>query len=243
MMYKFRKGDIDILVATDVASRGLDITDVSHVINYSIPQNPDSYIHRIGRTGRMGKSGIAITFVTPREFRQLKQIELSAKTKINKGKLPTIYDVKKAREQEILNEIDNALEIGKHTEYVPLVKELSNKYPLHDIAAAALSLMFSSIDVDEIEEIGKPDFSSKNNYARLFMTIGRNDKIKVGDIVKSIASGANISGKKIGNIKLFDKFSYVEVPYDLAEQVISSIDNAVIHGRKIRIQMAKGKKR
>ena len=243
MMYKFRKGDIDILVATDVAARGLDITDVSHVINYSIPQNPDSYIHRIGRTGRMGKSGIAITFVTPREFRQLKQIELSAKTKINKGKLPTIYDVKKAREQEILNEIDNALENGKHAEYVSLVLELSNKYPLHDIAAAALSLMFSSIDIDEIEEIGKPDFSSKNNYAKLFMTIGRNDKIKVGDIVKSIASGANIPGKKIGNIKLFDKFSYVEVPFDLAEQVISSIDNAVIHGRKIRIQLAKGKKR
>jgi ATP-dependent RNA helicase DeaD len=191
----------------------------------------------------MGKSGIAITFVTPREFRQLRQIELSAKTKINKAKLPTLDDVKKARKQEILSEIDHVIENKKHTEYISLVEELSDRYSLYDLAASAMSLVFSTIEIDEIEEIGKPDFSSKNNYAKLFMTIGKNDKIKVGDIVKSIASGANIPGKKIGNIKLFDKFSYVEVPYDLAEQVISSIDNAVIHGRKIRIQLAKGKKR
>ncbi|MBI4710746.1 MAG: DbpA RNA binding domain-containing protein, partial [Nitrospirae bacterium] len=242
MMYKFKKGDIDVLVATDVAARGLDIPDVSHVINYSIPQNPDSYIHRIGRTGRMGKPGIAITFVTPRELRQLRLIELSAKTKIKKAKLPTIADVKKAREQEVINEIDNVIENAKHLGFMDLTDELSKKYPLRDIAASALSLIFSDIEDEEIEEIGMPDLSSKNNYARLFMTIGRKDRVKVGDIVRSIASAAGIPGEKIGNIAIFDKFTFVEVPQNLAAKVIDSVDNAVIHGRKIRIQLAKAKK-
>ena len=243
VMDKFRKGDIDILVATDVASRGLDIPDVSHVVNYSIPQSPDSYIHRIGRTGRAGKSGIAITFVTPREFRQLKLIELSAKTKIKKAKLPTIAEVKKAREQGILNEIDYVIEKEKHTEYVSLVNELSGKYSLHDIAASALSLVFSNSGFEDVEEIGLPDLSSGKNNVRLFMTIGRMDNVKVSDIVRIIASGANIPGSKIGNIALFDKFSFVEVPRDIAEKVINSVDNTIMKGRKIRIQPARERKR
>ncbi len=243
MMGKFKKGDIDILVATDVAARGLDIPDVSHVVNYSIPQNPDGYIHRIGRTGRMGKSGIAITFVTPREFRQLRLIELSAKTKIKKAKLPTMADVKKAREQQILNEIDYIIEKEKHVEYIALVDELSNKYSLHDIAASALSLIFSDSEVEDVEEIGLPDLSSGKNNARLFMTVGRIDNVKVGDIVRTIATGANIPSSKIGNIALFDKFSFVEVPRDLAEKVINSVDNTMMNGKKIRIQPARERKR
>ncbi|MBI4699239.1 MAG: DEAD/DEAH box helicase, partial [Nitrospirae bacterium] len=243
MMDRFRKGDIDILVATDVAARGLDIPDVSHVINYSIPQNPDGYIHRIGRTGRAGKSGIAITFVTPREFRQLKNIEITAKTKIKKAKLPTIAEVKKAREQEILSEIDQIIENEKHIEYFALVDELSGKYSLHDIAASALGLILSNAEVEDVEEIGLPDLSSGKNMVRLFMTIGRKDNVKVGEIVKAIATGANIPGKKIGNIALFDKFSFVEVPHDIADKIIDAVDNTVMNGRRIRIQPARDRKR
>jgi len=243
MMHKFRKSDIDILVATDVAARGLDIPDVSHVINYSIPQNPDSYIHRIGRTGRMGKSGIAITFVTPRELRQLRLIELSAKTKIKKAKLPTIAEVKKAREQGIMNDIDYIIEKEKHAEYISLVNELSNKYSIQDIAASALSLAFSNSEVEDVEEIGLPDLSSGKNNVRLFMTIGRRDNVKVSDIVRTIAAGANIPGNKIGNIALFDKFSFVEVPHNIAEKVIKTVDNTIMYGRKIRIQPARERKR
>ncbi|MFV1977314.1 MAG: DEAD/DEAH box helicase, partial [Candidatus Scalindua sp.] len=238
MMDKFKKSDIEILVATDVAARGLDIPDVSHVINYSIPQHPDGYIHRIGRTARAGKSGIAITFVTPREHRQLRLIEQSAKTRIKKAKLPTRDEVKKAREQEVLKEIDYAIENEKHTEYISMVDELSGRYSIHAIAASALSLIFSDIEVDEIQETGLPHLSSKNNYVKLFMTVGRRDKVKVADIVKSIADGANIPGKKIGNIALFDKFTFVEIPQYLAERVIDSIDETIINGKKIRIQPA-----
>ncbi|HEB75538.1 MAG TPA: DEAD/DEAH box helicase [Nitrospirae bacterium] len=243
MMEKFKKGDIEILVATDVAARGLDITDVSHVVNYSIPQNPDSYIHRIGRTGRAGKSGIAITFVTPREYRQLRLIERSAKTRIEKAKLPTRDEVRRAREQEILDEIDDIIKDENHSGYLDMVDELSSRYPLRDIAASALSLIFSDIESDEDEDDAFTDgLSSAKNYVRLFMTVGKRDRVRVADIVRSIASGANIPGRKIGNIALFDKFSFVEIPRDLADRVISSVDNSVLNGRKIRVQPARAKK-
>src|SRR3990170_8039247 len=114
MMRRFKAGDIDILVATDVAARGLDIPDVSHVINFSIPQDPEGYIHRIGRTGRAGKSGIAITFVTPRQYRQLKLIEQSARTRIKKEKLPTREQVRKAKEEELATGIAELIKEGKH---------------------------------------------------------------------------------------------------------------------------------
>ncbi|MBC8414518.1 MAG: DEAD/DEAH box helicase [Nitrospira sp.] len=241
MLNKFKKGEVDILIATDVAARGLDIPDVSHVINFSIPQHTDSYIHRIGRTARAGKSGIAITFVTPREYRQLKLIERSAKTKITKAILPTRAEVMKIREQEVLSEVDAMYEENKHHDYMHLVEELSQKYTLQEIAASALGLIFSEIDVEEIEEVGMTSQSSSAGFTRLFITVGRRDEVKVADIVRAIAEGAGISGKKIGNIALFDKFSFVEIPANLVSKVVEGVDNTTLNGRKIRIQPARAR--
>ena len=142
-----------------------------------------------------------------------------------------------------MNEIDYIIEKEKHAEYISLVNELSNKYSINDIAASALSLAFSNSEVEDLEEIGLPDFSSGKNNVRLFMTIGRRDNVKVSDIVRTIAAGANIPGNKIGNIALFDKFSFVEVPYNIAEKVIKTVDNTIMYGRKIRIQPARERKR
>jgi ATP-dependent RNA helicase DeaD len=242
MMEKFKSGEIDILVATDVAARGLDIPDVSHVINYSIPQNPDGYIHRIGRTGRAGKSGIAITFVTPREYNQLRLIERSAKTTISKAKLPTKEEVIKAREKELLDDIKGVITKGNHRDHLSLAGELFQKYSPQDVAAAALSLIAGDLEVDDIDErerIGRP---SDGGTVRLFLTVGKKDKIKVGDLVKSISAGTNIPGKKIGNISLFDTFSFVEVPAHLADRVISSLNDVMLHGRRVRVQPARKRK-
>jgi ATP-dependent RNA helicase DeaD len=240
VMGKFKKGEIDILVATDVAARGLDIPDVSHVINYSIPQDPDGYIHRIGRTGRAGKSGIALTFVTPREYRQLRIIEQSAKTKIKKANLPTKDEVRQARAEEIISDLRNEISEGRHSKYLGFVEELSDGYSHQDIAAAALSVMLGDM-VDDIEEpCATP--GSRQGLVRLFMTIGRKDKIKVADIVRSISDEAGIPAKKIGNISLFDTFSFVEVPADLADRVISTINDIILHGRRVKVQHAKAKK-
>lgn len=240
IMRKFKKGDIDILVATDVAARGLDIPDVSHVINYSIPQDPEGYIHRIGRTGRAGKSGIAITFVTPRQYRQLRLIEQAAKTQIKKAKLPTKEQIQKAKNKQISNMIGDIINAGKHSRYNDLVKILMEKYKPEDIISAALCMLIDSQDTDEIESLEPSDsIRQKEDFIRLFMTIGKKDKIKVGDIVKSISVEAGIPGRKIGNIAIYDKFSFVEIPTNFADMVIHAVNDSILRGRKISVQRAK----
>jgi ATP-dependent RNA helicase DeaD len=236
VMNKFKRGMLDLLVATDVAARGLDIKDVTHVINYSIPQNPDSYVHRIGRTGRAGKSGIAITFVTPREYKHLRLIEKTAMTTIDKKKLPTQADVIKAREKNIAREISEIIEENKHAGYIPAVKDLSMHYGVDDIAAAAI---FSAYG--EIREQAVKEHFEKTGTARLFLTVGRKDNIQVADIVKSITAGANIPFHKIGKIDVFDKFTFVEVPQEISDKVIRSVNDIMMKGKRVKVQKARAR--
>jgi ATP-dependent RNA helicase DeaD len=238
VMEKFKKGKIDILIATDVAARGLDIKNVTHVINYSIPQNPESYIHRIGRTGRAGKSGIAITLVTPREYRHLRLIERTAKTTIDKKKLPSSKEVLKAKEKSIVKDITSVISENRHEGYINAVEGLfSEGHNASDIAAAALCLAYGEHKVAPMEEPHE-----RGGIARLFMTIGRKDKITVSDIVKAIAGGAKIPGSKIGKIDVHDAFTFVEVPADLADMVIHSLDDMMVRGRRVQVKQAKARK-
>ncbi len=235
VMGKFKSGMLEILVATDVAARGLDIKDVTHVINYSIPQNPDSYVHRIGRTGRAGKSGIAITFVTPREYRHLRLIEKTAMTKIDKKRLPSQEDVVKAREKNIFRDISQIIEEGSHSGYLRAVQELSDTHQPADIAAAALFAAFGELQERPVAE---PQYENRGNV-RLFMTVGRKDQINAADIVKSIASEAKIPFHKIGKIDVFDKFTFVEIPAEFSDKVIRSVNDIVMKGKRVKIQHAK----
>lgn len=152
VMNKFKGGTLDILVATDVAARGLDIKNVTHVINYGIPQNPDSYVHRIGRTGRAGESGIAITLITPREYRHLRLIERTARTIIDRKKLPSRADAVRAKEQNVVKEIAGIIKANRHAAYLQAVKELSGSYGSEDIAAAALYVAYGEIKDEPAEE-------------------------------------------------------------------------------------------
>ena len=240
VMDKFKKGSIDVLVATDVAARGLDIKNVTHVINYSIPQNPDNYIHRIGRTGRAGKSGIAITLVTPREYKHLRIIEKTARTTIDRKKLPSSQEVIKAKEKNIAKDISAVISQNKHLPYQTFIRELSGHFSFADIAAAAFHLAFGEAKEHPVEETPE-----RSGIVRLFMTIGRKDRVKVPDIIKSIALEANIPHRKIGKIDVFDKFTFVEVPAELADRVIRSVDDVIMMGRRVKIQQAqeKGHKR
>ncbi|MDA8172407.1 MAG: DEAD/DEAH box helicase [Nitrospiraceae bacterium] len=241
MMRKFKKGEIDILVATDVAARGLDVPDVSHVINFSIPQDPEGYIHRIGRTGRAGKPGIAITLVTPRQYRQLRLIEQSAKTLIRKEKLPGKAEVEKARQDDLAAGMEEIIAGGKHAALYPLADRLSEKHSARDIAAAAMHMVLGDVNIEEIEEIRSGYDEGKKDHIRLFMTIGRKDRIKVEDIVRSIAAEANIPVRKIGKIALYETFSFVEVPAGLADRVIGAVNDSIIKGRKVKIGPARKK--
>ncbi len=236
VMDRFRKGLLDILVATDVAARGLDIQNVTHVINYSIPQNPEGYIHRIGRTGRAGKSGMAITFVTPREYKHLRLIEKAARTTIDRKRLPSVEDVLKAKEKGIVKEISEIIKANRHACYIDVVNELSNFHGFGDIAAAALYAAFGEMKIEQAVE-----YPAKIGMSRLFMTIGKKDRVQVADIVKSIASEANIPYSKIGKIDVFDKFTFVEVPEELAEKVIKSVDDMMVKGKRVKVQQARAK--
>lgn len=239
VMDKFKKGDLDILVATDVAARGLDIPDVTHVVNFSIPQNPDAYVHRIGRTGRAGRSGIAITLVTPREYRQLRLIEKFAKTTINKAKLPTRDEVIKARERELVDAIEGTISEGGHSRFLSLIESLSGKYAPQDVAAAALSLVSEDVAVEDIDESDRQHSPADRSFTKLFMTIGRKDNVKVVDIVKSISAEANIPGRKIGKIAIHDTFSFVEVPANLADKIVGTLNDMMLKGRRISVQPAR----
>lgn len=192
VMNKFKGGMLDILVATDVAARGLDIKNVTHVINYGIPQNPDSYVHRIGRTGRAGESGIAITLITPREYRHLRLIERTARTVIDRKKLPSSADVVRAREQNIVRDISEIIKADRHTVYLQAVKELSNNYGFGDIAAAALCAAYSGIKEKPAEENYKNDEAGhafRPAYKR--GKIGAHDTLKSGALRKHIPFNKN----------------------------------------------------
>ncbi len=242
VMKKFREGKAEILIATDVAARGLDIDNVSHSINYDIPQDPESYVHRIGRTGRAGNKGTAMTFITPREFRQLKLIEKIAKTRIVRKTLPTALSVLERQKESIVSRMFTVLENGKLNDYRSILDELLEEHTAEDVALAALKLMQEGNKALAVEE--KPNFGNtgaKSGMVRLFINVGRQQKIKPEDIVRTIASEADISGKIIGTIKIFDKFTFVEVPEEEAEKVLSVMHKGSIKGHKINVEPAKAR--
>jgi len=141
IMGRFRDGSLDVLVATDVAARGLDIDHVSHVVNFDVPSDPDQYVHRIGRTGRAGREGVALTLVEPREHRQLRNIEAATKTKLKIARLPTVADLRDRRVELLRADLREALLAGDHDRLRGVVEPLTDEFDLVDIALAAVSLI------------------------------------------------------------------------------------------------------
>lgn len=245
VMRKFREGQVEILVATDVAARGLDIENVSHVINYDIPQDPESYVHRIGRTGRAGKAGIAMSFVVPREYRQLRLIEKTVNTRIKRLLLPTFEDVFERQKEVIIEKLVRTIQNGKLSHYRSIIEQMVD-YETMDVAAAALKVAFD-IEVTEekvsIDEVEFGNTGAEPGMVRLFMNIGRADEIRPQDLVRTIAEEAGIPGKIIGAIKIYDKFTFVEVPKEAAEKVLYSMHKNIIKGRRVHVEPAKVKNR
>ncbi|MBI5809784.1 MAG: DEAD/DEAH box helicase [Deltaproteobacteria bacterium] len=243
VLRKFRDSRIDVLVATDVAARGLDISDISHVVNFSIPQSPESYVHRVGRTGRAGKEGVAITFVTPREERQLRLIKAVSKANITRGKLPTKEEVMEGRFTSLKEKIQEFIDDKKFDIYLKLAERLSPDVSPVEAAAALLKFQLdgfgaggseTSAQTPSLDETG-----AAPGMARLFMTVGRLQNIKAGDIVNEISRKANIPRHVIKGVNIFDAFTYVDVPRDTAEKVIDIMHSSLIAGRKIAVAPAR----
>lgn len=217
---QFKKKRINVLVATDVAARGIDIIDLTHVINYSLPQDPESYVHRIGRTGRAGKEGTAITFITPEEYRKLTFIKRIAKTDIRKEKLPKIKDIINIKKSRIKASIENVITEQKMNEYEDIADDLLNSYNPKEILTALLKLSFQ-------DELAEKNYSpigdvliDKKGTTRLFVALGKFDKMNAGNIAKFIEHKTNVKSRNIRNIEVFDKFSFITVPFREAETIL-----------------------
>lgn len=239
VMRKFREGRVSVLVATDVAARGIDISNISHVINYSIPQNPESYVHRIGRTGRAGRKGVAITFVTPREDKKLRLMQAAAKTKIQRGRLMSDADVLSVRVKRLNEKIEEFMSDRRLDKYLKMIEKMAEDRNPLEIAAALLKFQFEGFGAGR-ESAPEPTATGASpNVARLFVTAGREQNIRPGDIVKLISEKAGIRNKDIGNIKISDKFTFVEVPQDSAGKVIDALQQSMLGGRRISVSRAR----
>jgi ATP-dependent RNA helicase DeaD len=191
VMIAFKSERERLLVATDVAARGLDISGVTHVINYDVPNSPDIYVHRIGRTGRVGRSGRAITFITPKQRRDLAAIERHAKTEIG----PWSADGKPSRAP----------------------KEREVRRPRHT----------------------KPRKAREGGRVKLILKAGLKQGLEPGDVVGAIVDHSHLDGEDIANVRLLERFSFVEVPAERAEEVVATVSGKTVRGVPLKLEVAK----
>lgn len=250
VMQKFRNGTIEILVATDVAARGIDVDDIDVVFNYDVPQDEEYYVHRIGRTGRAGKAGKAFTFCVGKEIYKLRDIMRYTKTKIQQQKLPTLSDVEEMKTNIYLEKIKGIIEEGHLTKYIHLVDRLMEEdYTSIDIAAALLKDHLSDINADDIDALDDINLGGTELYGgegekmvRLFINAGKKSKIRAKDIVGAIANEAGIPGKTLGEIAIFDEYTFVDVPNEFVRDILHGMKHAKIKGKRVHIEIAKKEK-
>ena len=243
VMDDFRSGKVDILIATDVAARGIDVDDVDMVFNYDIPQDEEYYVHRIGRTGRAGRSGMALSFISGKEVYKLKDIERYCKTKILAKPVPSLDDVKNTKLDNMFDKIRQTIEEGGLTDMVNLVEEHVNpeEYTSMDMAAALLKMLIGdTLDrEDEVEEFHFDTDKDDSRMVRLFINIGKKDKIKPANILGAIAGESGMPGKLVGAIDMMDNYTFVDVPAIHAEKILKAMnDNVQIKGRRVNVEKA-----
>ena len=244
VMNSFRNGRTDILVATDVAARGIDVDNVDIVFNYDLPQDEEYYVHRIGRTGRAGKNGLAFSFVVGREVYKLKDIMRYCKTKVTMRKVPSLNDVANTKMNKIFDEITQIIEDEDLSSISRMIEEriYDEDYTAMDMAAALIKMMMGTNDSVELPDYGEfGNTGAKDGMVRLFINIGKNQKVRPGDILGAIAGESGIPGKLVGTIDMYDKYTFVEVPEEHAREVLIAMKNAKIKGKSISIEPANRK--
>ena len=229
VMKKFRNRTIEILVATDVAARGIDVDDVDMVINYDLPQDEEYYVHRIGRTGRAGRSGRAFSFVVGREIYKLRDITKYTKAKIKLGKLPSLTDIEEAKTRNFVEKVKKVIEEGRLTKYINIVESIINE----DISAVDLSAALLKMNLydENTEDIDFEDDLEENNekLVRLFINVGSKKRVRPKDIVGAIAGETGIPGKSIGDIDIYEDYTFLDVPKKYVKDILKGMK-----GKKIK---------
>ncbi|MFT3851220.1 MAG: helicase-related protein [Ilumatobacteraceae bacterium] len=258
VMSRLRSGAAELLIATDVAARGLDVDVLTHVVNYDVPSAPESYVHRIGRVGRAGREGVAITLAEPRERRLLGNIERLTGQPIAVEPVPSVADLR-ARQMELtISALRVALEADAEAldPFRTAVRSLRSEYDELDLAAAALRLVHeangSTAEEPEIPDLSapKPDRWDRSERAdrsdrprrgepgdggptgKLYIALGKHHRIRPADLVGAIANETHLSGKQIGPIFVAEKYSVVGVPEGDVDTVIAALQRSTIKGKR-----------
>ncbi len=222
---RFRKRQVTILAATDVAARGIDVADLTHVINYSLPQDAEAYIHRIGRTGRAGKKGIAITFTTPDEYRKLMYIARVTKKEIRKEKVPRASEIVTVKKSRILAELNEIIEAREHRDYLVTAMQMVHDHDPAEVVAAllkyALEDELSEGKYRDIREYAEEAIEDRGR-ARLFISLGKKDGLTPRKLLKLINNETKIPAGKVSEIKVMDSYSFLSVPFKEAEVLLKA---------------------
>jgi len=250
ILRSFKAKKLRILVATDVAARGIDVNDLTHVVNYRLPQDPEAYVHRIGRTGRAGKKGIALTLVSPGDKRDFIYIQRVAKTTIRKEILPTVEDVVQVKKSAFKKKIQILLDLGATDEYKDLAQELLGESTTHEELVAALLkyAVKDELSNDNYAEVA--DIMSKggaanrstntsgggnygSNVVRLFVAKGKDDNFNKGDIIDFLEKEGGINGNSISEIRIFDKFTFINIEPTEAETLLAVFSKTKGNGKPL----------
>lgn len=241
VMSKFRTGKIDVLVATDVAARGIDVEDIEVVFNYDVPNDDEYYVHRIGRTGRAGKKGKAFTFVSGKEIYQLRNIQRYTKTKIEQQEIPSLREVQEVKTDLFLKKVKSVINTQDLEKQIHIVeKVIEEDYTSVEIAAALVKMAMSKETSNDSDE-GFGDTGARPDMVRFFMNVGRKDRVKAKDLIKAIADKTGLSSSSIGKIDIYDKFSFVEIPEKSAQDVLTVMRGSKIKGRSVNMEPANKK--
>jgi ATP-dependent RNA helicase DeaD len=232
VMKRVRSGAVDLLVATDVAARGLDIEQLSHVVNFDIPESPATYIHRIGRTGRAGREGVAITLLEAREHRMLKAIEQATKQRISVAQLPTETDVRAKRLDLFRGSLRETILAGGLEGYRVVVESLAQEFDLVEIATAAMHLAQGDGPPPPAANATVPPEDATSAPARIYVGAGRKANMRPGDLVGAIVNEAKVDPSSIGAIEITDRYSLVELPDNLVDRVVHALRATTIKGKK-----------
>ncbi|MDE5993683.1 MAG: DbpA RNA binding domain-containing protein, partial [Oscillospiraceae bacterium] len=246
----FKSGRLNILIATDVAARGIDVDDVDAVFNYDIPQDCEYYIHRIGRTGRAGKSGVAYTIASGRrQVSELMDIARYTKAHIERRELPSRDEVMAAKANAVTEAVKNCVMSGKYEKYADQVSALEAEgFSAEQLAAALLGMKISA-ETKNVPEFIKPVFrpnrgekgSGKSGSVKVEISVGRANKIAPNFVLGALVDATGMAGKNFGKIDIYDRFTTVEVPEADKEHIIDSMTGTKINGQKIKIKLYEGK--
>jgi ATP-dependent RNA helicase DeaD len=249
VMGRLRSGTAELLVATDVAARGLDIDQLSHVVNFDMPASVESYIHRIGRVGRAGREGVAITLAEPREHRMLKTIERVTRRRISIEKVPTVADLRARRLELTRGALRESILEDDLDGFRVVVESLADEFDVMEVALAAVKLAHAATgpadDDDEIPDASmgappkgarRPSRAASGSTARLYISVGRDAGVRPQDLVGAITGESQLTGRDLGSIEISQRFSLVEVPDGQADEVVKAMRGAKIRGHKTTVR-------